>query len=248
MHKHSVVLALCAVVCALPGCEEGPPRAANLAVPTGLGEVGPLIVDDMVPESTYVKGAQGQESIRRLTRSQFNNAIQQMFRTPIVVPKIAEPDVARGGLTAIGASAVTYSARGTESIESAAYSVAEQVLSPDNRAQNIPCGKPETIDSDCIQDTLTRWATSAWRRPPEAAEATSLKRLFDEANEVLGQPYEALQFPLAAIIQSPFFLFRVELGLHSDGETSGQLSAFELAARLSFFLSSARCKTTVGRL
>ena len=53
---------------------------------------------------------------------------------------------------------------------------------------------------------------------------------------MLGQPYEALQFPLAAIIQSPFFLFRVELGLHSDGEKSGQLSAFELAARLSFFL------------
>ena len=236
MHKHSVILALCAVVCALPGCEEGPPRTANLAVPTGIGEQGPLIVDDMVPESTYVKGAQGQESIRRLTRSQFDNAIYQMFDTPIVVPKIAEPDVARGGLTAIGASAVTYSARGVESIEAAAYSIAEQALSSDNRSQNVPCGEPDVIAPDCVQDTLRRWCTKAWRRPPTPTEETDLKGLFDQANDVLGQPYEALQFPLAAIIQSPFFLYRIEVGLGTDGEVSEQLSAFELAARLSFFL------------
>ena len=141
-----------------------------------------------------------------------------------------------GGLTAIGASAVTYSARGVESIESAAYSIAEQALSSDNRSQNVPCGEPGVIAPDCVQDTLRRWGTKAWRRPPTPAEETNLKGIFDQANDVLGQPYEALQFPLAAIIQSPFFLYRIEVGLDTDGEVSEQLSAFELAARLSFFL------------
>ena len=146
MHKHSVIFALCAVLCALPGCEEGPPQAFESSLPTGLDESRPITLEDMVPEATYVSGLQGQESIRRLTRSQFDNAIQQMFSTSIVVPKIAEPDVARGGLTAIGASAVTYSARGTESIESAAYSVAEQVLSPDNvlKTGSVANPKPST--------------------------------------------------------------------------------------------------------
>ena len=146
MHKHSVIFALCAVLCALPGCEEGStPGVRVVASNRPRRAQGPSLSKTWSPEATYVSGLQGQESIRRLTRSQFDNAIHQIFSTPIVVPKIAEPDVARGGLTAIGASAVTYSARGVESVESAAYSIAEQVLSPENRAQNIPCGKPETI-------------------------------------------------------------------------------------------------------
>ena len=128
-----------------------------------------------------------------------------------------------------GASAVTYSARGTESIESAAYSVAEQVLSPDNRAQNIPCGKPETIDP--IVFRTWRWATSAWRRPRGCRNPQKIIRRGKGVWVSLMKPYSSP----STIIQSPFFLFWVELALLTKFEKSAVVN-FELAARLSFFL------------
>ena len=59
----------------------------------------------------------------------------------MVVPKIAEPDVIRSGLKSIGASAITYTPRGVETLEAASFDVAAQAMSLDAlRDDSMPAG------------------------------------------------------------------------------------------------------------
>ena len=67
-------------------------------------DVVELRLEDVAPSDEYVGASRGSEAMRRLTREQFILAVRDVFGADIVSPSIAEPDVARGGLRAIGAS------------------------------------------------------------------------------------------------------------------------------------------------
>jgi hypothetical protein len=77
----------------------------------------------------------------------------------------------------------------------------------------------------------------AFRRPPQAAEVARYVKVADEAAETLSDFYQGLEFALAAVLQSPSFLFRVELG-EPDPENNTRLryTEYELATRLSYAL------------
>jgi hypothetical protein len=70
----------------------------------------------------------------------------------------------------------------------------------------------------------------AWRRTVEPSEVTTAVEIAAEAATATGSVDTGIEFGIAFILQSPFYLYRVELG---DGETLG---GFELASRLSYFL------------
>ena len=219
------------------GCEEGPPHMTS--APPEATEQPPieLTLAEMADESVYVDGIRGQESIRRLTRAEFNRSVKAFLGEEIVVPTVAEPDVARGGLRAIGASALTYTARGVESVETVAYAVAEQALSDESRRDALlGCDLGAGQSTRCVEEAIGRWATRAWRRPVTEPEKTALMTVYTGALDRLESPIEALQFPMAAILQSPHFLFRVEVAHGVDGAREKSLPAYELAARLSYFL------------
>ncbi|MEE2756161.1 MAG: DUF1592 domain-containing protein [Myxococcota bacterium] len=237
MSRHTCITMLCIVSIGLWSCEEGPPRD----VAEQVDRVEPAAVDiafeEMADESVYVNGSRGQESIRRLTRAQFERSVKTLLGDDIVVPTVAEPDVARGGLRAVGASALTYTARGVESVETVAYAVADQALSNDSKRQVVVgCELGGDQAPNCAEDAIGRWATRAWRRPVTAQEQSALMSVYTGALETLGNPVEALKFPMAAILQSPHFLFRVEVAHGVSGDEEKSLPAHELAARLSYFL------------
>ena len=209
---------------ALIGCEEGPPpMPVQSEIPESQGPSDEsnqiitkpvvLTLDDVADESEYVSAQRGTEAMRRLTRPQFILAVKRLLGDDIVVPAIAEPDVARGGLRAIGASSLTYSSRGVESLETAAFDVAKQALETDERRKMIvPCTPSSTVDNRCAGIALKALATRAWRRPVKAAELEGLVDVTDRSSEVLGDFYDGLVYGIAGILQSPYFLFRIEFG------------------------------------
>jgi hypothetical protein len=95
-------------------------------------------------------------------------------------------------------------------------------------------------EQDCVQIVVSQFAKRAYRRPLTAEEETSLRSLYDTLRTEHGySSVDALQVLLRAILQSPNFLYRWELGpqpavVESDG--SVRLTAYELASRLSYFL------------
>ncbi len=177
-------------------------------------------------------------SLRRLTEEQYRNTIADLFGDDVVITTSLEPDESVDGLYSVGASVVTISALGAEEYETAAFSVAEQALADEaTRAALVPCTPADTVDADCAEAALAPLGRRVWRRPLSDDELSALVSLSGTAASTLGDFYEGLSYGVAALLQSPHFLFRVELG-EDDPEAPGlrRYTDLEMASRLSFFL------------
>lgn len=99
---------------------------------------------------------------------------------------------------------------------------------------------------DCASAVIERFMRRAYRRPVTGGEVARLVRLAELAREN-GDGFErGIQLAVQAVLASPQFLFRVELhrpqrdkdGKPIDAAGGAPLNAFEVAARLSYFLWS----------
>jgi PAS domain-containing protein len=135
----------------------------------------------------------------------------------------------------VGAADTTYSPRGVASMEDAALKIAEQVIeNPQSRARLVPCAPSAAVDAACSRAVVRRLGRLAWRRPLTDAELERVAGVGDAAARTLGDFHGGLVYAVAALLQSPYFVFRVELG-QGEGEARA-FDAYELASRLSFFL------------
>lgn len=176
--------------------------------------------------------------LRRLTEAQYLNTITDLFGADIVITTGLEPDERVDGLYSVGASVVTISALGVEEYEAAAFAVAEQALADEaKRAALVPCAPADVVDADCAGTALAELGRRVWRRPLAEEELARLVAVSGTAATTLGDFHEGLVYGVAALLQSPNFLFRVELG-EEDPERPGErrFTDWEMASRLSFFL------------
>jgi hypothetical protein len=171
-------------------------------------------------------------TLRRLTQTQYENAVRDLVGHDIYVPPELEPDFRIHGLTALGSSAVTISPRGVERYEDASYIVAEQAMDAWRRDRLVPCTPADTADADCAAAFFESFGRRAWRRPLTETERDALVQVSMNAAGVLGDFYDGLEFGMAALLQSPDFLLRVELG--KPGDDGRRYDAWETASRLSF--------------
>ena len=193
--------------------------------------IPPLELTDMAESQSYSAIEAGAPSLRRLTQTQFYNSIKSVFGEEIVVPKLAEPDLSIGGLLSVGASTTTVPPRGVESLETVAYQLADQVVSNDAiRSRVITCEPTGVSDESCMRQVIESLGPKLWRRVLNDEELSQLTTLGLQSAGTLQDFNEGLTFPIAALIQSPNFMYRIELG------TDGSFDAQELATRLSYFL------------
>lgn len=172
----------------------------------------------------------------RLTQAQYTRVVQDVFGDAIVVPARLEPDSRNNGFLQVGATASSVSPRGIEQYESAAFEIAQQVLRDEEiRGQVVGC-EPEdssAYDDSCTREVVQDVGQSLYRRPLSDDEVDAISKLVEDATLVLDDFWHGLEFGLAALLQSPHFLYRVE----PIGDSNVRnLDDFEMATRLSFFL------------
>ncbi len=191
-----------------------------------------LTLDDLAAASDWPNTPSAPAALRRLTQDQYDHVLHDLFGPDLVVPTLAEPDLAIGGLTAVGASAGSFSPRGAESVEDAAFSMAAQIVA--NPALRSVLPACDAAEASCLRDTLAQIGRRLYRAPLTGEQLDRVVDVATQAGTVLGAD-GGLEFGLATLLQSPHFLYRSELG--PDG-TSGdrELSGVELASRLSFLL------------
>lgn len=171
-------------------------------------------------------------TLRRLTTTQYRHAIRDLFGADVVLPSSLEPDERIEGLMAVGSARTTISSYGAERYAQAAYSVARQVLArPDLAGRWIDCTPTDVAGDACVSSVIARLGRVAWRRPLTPDEVAATAALVTTASATLGDVQAGWSYGIAALLTSPHFLYRVELG---DG--SGSYSGYELASRLAFFL------------
>ncbi len=175
--------------------------------------------------------------LRRLTKGQYVNAIHDLLGDDLLVTRPMEPDVPLGGSVSVGAASTSISRRGVEQYEALAYDLAEQLLRTETRrARAVGCTPTGTADATCAETFLRATGRRLWRRPLTVDELNALVTLAGNAATTLNDFHRGLEYALAAMLQSPHFLFRAELAEPASGSGTARFSPYSLASRLAFFL------------
>jgi hypothetical protein len=178
--------------------------------------------------------APGTTPLRRLTNLEYRNTLRDLLgATPGTLAKdIGDSFLsgfARGATVSTGVDARQF----LESSEAIAAAAIKKL--PDL----VPCKTIPTdaaAQDDCARQFVTSFGLRAFRRPVAPEESTELFKLYT-AQRAGGQFADGIEAVLAAILQSPYFLYRREVGPKPvrDGALV-RFDSYEVASRLSYFL------------
>ncbi len=170
-------------------------------------------------------------ALRRLTEAQYLASVRALLGDDLALPTALEPDTVAHGLASVGASSSTISALGIERYEDASFLLAEQIVDDEARlAALLPCEPSGAADRDCASAFVEVIGRRAWRRPLSGEEIDALSGIVVEVGGAEGRFAEGVRYGLAALLQSPRFLYRIEQG------EAVKLDGFEIASRLAFLL------------
>jgi hypothetical protein len=176
-------------------------------------------------------------ALRRLTATQYANSVRDLLGASLKLDVDLEPDTHFGGFVSVGAAQVAISASGVEKYEVAAQGLAQQAFSDPARWRTlVPCVPAGAADESCARAFVTAFGRRAFRRPLAPEEVETYLVVFRHAASALGDFQQALAQVVAAFLQSPSFIFRVELGAPDVGSGRYRLDDYEHATRLSYFL------------
>ena len=94
---------------------------------------------------------------------------------------------------------------------------------------------PDQADGACVTAWLPAFLRRAFRRAVSDAEVGRYADLFAARVAAGDPPAEALRLVLEAVLMSPHFLYRPELGTAGAGQ-AGALTSYEIASRLSYLV------------
>jgi hypothetical protein len=172
--------------------------------------------------------------LHKVTNFEFANSLHDLLGNAAPLPAV-EPDLLIGGFATVGASSVAISPAGVGLYESAITSATTYAFADATRAAAVlPCVPTAMTDTACLTRVVTTFGRRAFRRPLTAAETMRFVTLATTIGNQAGSTVLiALRHTAAAILQSPTFIYRVELGAPSaaDGQRL-KYNSFEVASRL----------------
>ncbi len=177
--------------------------------------------------------------VRTLLSWQYRNAIADLLGPEAAAVVTPPADTSVNGLAAIGASQLSLSTGAVSQYEQSAHAAVEKAFAdPARRAAIVGCTPVGAVDASCFESMVRSFGRRAFRRPLEPEEVAAWTSVARQAAEAYGDFHRGAAFALAGILQSPSFLYQVELGA-PDPDHPGRLrlDGYELASRLSFFLT-----------
>lgn len=179
-------------------------------------------------------------TLHRLTSPQLRNAWVDLFGEPLSTPTDLPADDVLYNFSSIAAARSTVSPVDAEKYENATYAVLDQIFSAAARRDALIGCPAGVVDDPCIRQFIATFVARAWRRPVAASEIDELHALAKTIATQLSDGSQGLKFMLAAVLQSPHFLFRVDIGeMNLAGAEEYRYSSWEMASRLSFLLLDA---------
>lgn len=208
-------------------------------------EPGVLGTSSQMLDANFVAAPGG---ARRLMARHYRRAIDNIFGSVVATAAAPPPDPDTGGIDAIASRELPYDPTSVQQIEASAFAVAEAAVTTLSDASSklktqAPCviqgPFTKAFRDFCYGQVAQRVANLAWRVPPSAALKTRLVQLgqLGEAGTSDTDKFRSgLKILIATILESPSFLYSIEVGVPIAGSSNRQLNAFELATRLSLFL------------
>ncbi|MFT3712989.1 MAG: DUF1592 domain-containing protein [Archangium sp.] len=237
MNRVSLTGVVLAISTALLGCE------GQILGPRGEG-TPEVPVEPLPTQSTGWPGRFAPTSdisgLRRLTTEQYLASVRSILGVdPVGIPS-TEPVSPIGGFASIGASSAVISAVGVGKFEDASRALAAAAFSNTSlRSSLTPCTPSGNTDTACFQNFARTFGLKAFRRPLDVEEvdryATLASTLATNSNDV----WAGLEGTASAFLQSPNFLYMVEVGEADPAAPErNRLTSYEMATRLAYFLTN----------
>lgn len=214
-----------------------PPGEAEPGIvrpPSDVGGGGTSVVPPPPPPPPAGVSA-GALPFLRLTREQYANSVRDLLGVPNAGSMLPPNGKNEVGFAAGGA---------VSSVEVDAWSDAAATIAlavESKWAQLVPCEVAKAGEAPCAAQFVRTFGRRVFRRPLMAEEERDLNALYGKGRGELGLDHAGgIGLVLEAMLQSPSFLYRWELGPRAPGQpnTDGliRLGDHELASRLSYFL------------
>lgn len=177
--------------------------------------------------------------IWRLSVQQYSNSVRDLLGTP------AGPTIASTGGTSVYAFFSDDAATVDETLSYQINLALRQLLGEQaSRLRPLAACNTGEAEDACAARFAQRFGTRAFRRALDADEVTRLMGVYAEGRK---QDFETgISLMVQALLQSPSFMFRSELGGAADGNNIATLTPFEVATQLSYtFLDSAPDQTLI---
>ncbi|MEM9456866.1 MAG: DUF1592 domain-containing protein [Myxococcota bacterium] len=242
--RHPLVVPLCLLALALPACgddgganpsgtdstgPDGPPTTGNdTAVDdTGTDTGSPLDID-VVP-------APG--GIRRLTPAQYVDSVEVMLGAAAAEAADPPPLPQLGSFDSETAVIEPLTPVDIEDYESSAMAIGTSLMSDSTQLAVVaPCINVSQDDA-CYEEIARELGRLAWRRPLTEDEVGTLTEIGLAGREwAEGDFMTGVKYEVAAVLESPNFLYVTAVGMPTGDDDIRELDAYELATRLSFFL------------
>ncbi|MEE2757319.1 MAG: DUF1588 domain-containing protein [Myxococcota bacterium] len=220
----------------LYGCEENPAPAFH-SMTTEQPGTQPDI--DLVPKPCLDVTVldPGSSLPRRLTNDEYESTVKDLFGFDLPDGVVFPPEEEALGFNN-NARALQATPLHAERYMYAAELIA-QAATEDIDTQ-VPCMGGEAGD-ECIERYLHAIGVRAWRRPLDTLEQTALLKLYRGAIASGESHRDGVSLVITALLQSPSFLYRIEVGTPSPvHEGLVSLTNYEMAARLSYFIWRSR--------
>jgi hypothetical protein len=210
--------------------------SGNVSAPSGANDSDMWHVDEGDPAASE-RFEPAPATLHRLTVAEYRNSVHDLLGAGLSLSTELEPDTALKGFTSIGASELTIAQTTAEKLEAAALELTAQVFADAERRVALVGCEPASSGDACVGEFIARFGRRAFRRPLESAELADMKALAVELDATLGDVWESLSYVVAAFLESPDFVFRVEVG-EPDPDVPSRLrhTSLEMASRLSYVL------------
>ncbi|MBK8239042.1 MAG: DUF1592 domain-containing protein [Deltaproteobacteria bacterium] len=171
--------------------------------------------------------------VRRLTRWEYDNTVHDLLGDTTAPGKNFIPESLQLGFTN-GAASTPMSASVVEDYEAAALALATTAVA--DLPTLLGCDPVADGEDACAASFIEGFGRRALRRPLLADELTAYQGFYGAQKAEFGFD-KAVEMVVAAMLQAPSFLYRVEIGM-PDPEQGGarRLDGYETATRLSYLL------------
>lgn len=190
--------------------------------------------DDPVPEDYDPAPV----ALRRLLSTQYTASIRLLLGD--AAAEVADPpeDAAINGFTAVGASQLALGSAEVDRYEASARDVAATAVVEGTHLRYMNCEPSSPADETCMQEFVQRFGRIAFRRSLDDDELARYTAVGLTSAGDFSDFYAGVESSIAAILQSPLFLYQVEVG-EPDPDNDGmrRLRGTEIATRVSFFLT-----------
>jgi hypothetical protein len=203
-------------------------------VASGAEEPGTAVTAE--PEEPPVPLSTGGVTLRLLTQDEYAASVQALLGT-LTADLTVGADTSVAGFVAVGAAQKTVTDSAATAYEAASRLAVSEVFRDSQRWQElVGCQPAEDLSDACVATYIETFGRKAFRRDLTDEEVQQWLGVAQSAIDLGGSVQQALSTATVGMLQSPNFLYRVEI--NSLDAATGRLKydGLSMATRLSYGL------------